>query len=58
MMDMFFIGLGFTLINLAILAFNLKLYTEVLKDRSQDRRHGARIDDMEGGLREDSLDAF
>lgn len=32
------IGLLFLLANLAILALNLKLYTEILKDQSQNRR--------------------
>lgn len=30
----------FLLLNLAVFALNLKLYTEVLKDKSQNRRAG------------------
>lgn len=30
---------GFTAINLVILALNLKIFTEITKDKLQDKRH-------------------
>lgn len=32
------INLGFLIVNLIITSLNLKLYTEILKDKKQDKR--------------------
>jgi hypothetical protein len=37
-MNWIVINVGFLLANLMVLALNVKLYTEVLKDQSQNRR--------------------
>ena len=37
-MNWIVINIGFLLANLMILALNIKLYTEMLKDKSMDRR--------------------
>lgn len=34
----YLVDIGFTMLNLGIFALNLKIYTEILKDKSQDRR--------------------
>jgi hypothetical protein len=39
MTEYFIFFMLFVLINLIILGLNLKLYTEILKDKKQDSRH-------------------
>ena len=40
------INIAFVMINLMILAINFKLYTEILKDKSQDLRAMAKGDKL------------
>lgn len=43
------INIGFLLLNLLVLGLNLKLYTEILKDKSMSARAKAGASNAEGG---------